>query len=215
MNYYDEIMNKITQHIEKNPFYALSLIEEELSMPYIDKAFHQQLQTLKTQIQSQLPPISKQHDLENLLFCDETIMLGLDYLRNANIRQHIDVVEKFLTSDVDEYYKGILIMILIDQNYYEEIKMTKENFDIQFHPNQIELPFMSDTIIALHEKISQKLMQYPQYATACIDLMYETAIRNLPFSYEMTEINQLYHEIIEKVLTIYDEKELMKRLLLD
>ncbi len=215
MNYYDEIIKKITQHIEKNPFHAMSLIEEELSMPYIEKEFYQQLQTLKSQAQSHLPPIQKQQDVHDLLFCDETIMAGLDYLRNANIRQYMDIVEKFLTSDVDEYYKGILIMILIDQNYYEEVKMTKENFDIQFHPNQIDLPFMNDTIIALHEKITQKLMQYPQYASACIDLMYETAIRNLPFSYEMSEINQLYSEIIEKVLTIYDEKTLMKRLLLE
>lgn len=211
MNYYDEILEKINN--ETNPHLQLSYIQEELSMPYIDKTFEKQLLTLQQNIKSYLPQFQKQYDLKEMLYNPQLVQNALEKLRNTNIRGEIGIIEQYLSGDNDSLIKGMLILLLIDQQYYEEVKMLKDGFEIIFNPNQIELPIENDVIINMMEKINDDLMHYPHIKNHCNDKLIEKAIRHLPFSFDEGDEKNILNEVYTEILSAFNEKALLEKII--
>lgn len=212
MSYYQEILEKINEVKLKNPHLAYSYIEEELNMPYVEKELQKALLALKQEVKGLLPQTQKEVDLSKLLFDEQLVVGGLDYLRNHNVHQELEVVEQFLCSDMPNLYKGLMILILIDQGVYQELKMKKDFFEIEFSPNQIELPYENEVIIRMSEKINEDLMQHPTLIQACNDELFQIAIENLPFTFEESEIDSILNNLYSKVLTMYGEISLLKKI---
>lgn len=211
MNYYQEVLEKINQLKNENPVLAYSYIQEELRMPYIDSEVLEKLLVLEKEVKANLPRNEKKIVLSEVLYSDQFLM-GVEYLRNCNIRNELEEVEQFLCSEESNLKKGLIILILIDQGVYQEIKMKKDGLEIEFSPNQIEIPSENDVIIALFQKIEIDMMQYPSLKNACIDELSQKAIENLPFSYEESEGNVLLDEIYCRICSLYGENELYEKI---
>lgn len=212
MNYYDDILTKINDLYDKNPYEALALIEEELRMPYIEKTYEIKLQNLYDDLKYLKKAQSKEVDIEEALFDDNNAFLAVEMLRKANIRNYLDIIEQYLTSKENDTIKTLLIALLIEQEIYQEIKLKKDGLDIVFVPNQIELPQENEVIQEITKKIEDDLMKYPNIAIQCIDTLYAKAYLNLPFSYNESEASDLLQSIYEEVLESYGEHELLNKL---
>lgn len=213
MSYYVEFIEKVNEIKKEDPLQAYYLVKEELAMPYIEKSIEIQLQALLEELKVYLPKPQYTINVEEDLMDEHKVMNAIEYLRQVNIRSYIDVIEKFLKSDKDALLKGMLIMVLIEQQYYEEIHMQKDDLEIQFHPNQLELPFENEVIIQMHHEIEQTLQKHPQLMENCIDYLYEKAIAHLPFSYEESEKSMILKEIYYDILTIFNENTLLEKII--
>lgn len=211
MSYYQEILNKINELKDKDPLSAYSYIQEELRMPYIEAEILEQLLVFEKEVKGNLPRHEKTIQLSEVLYNDQFLM-GMEYLRNCNIRNELEEVEQFLCSEESNIKKGLLILVLIDQGVYQELKMKKDGLDIEFSPNQIEMPNENEVIISMFQQIEKDFMQYPSLKNACIDELSQKAIENLPFSYEESEIDSILDEVYFKVCSLYQENELYEKI---
>lgn len=211
MSYYQDILNKINELKEKDPIAAYGYIQEELRMPYIEEKVLEQLLSLEKEVKGNLPRNEKTIQLSEVLY-NEHFLMGIDYLRNCNIRNELEEVERFLCSEESNIKKGLMILVLIDQGVYQELKMKKDGFEIEFSPNQIEMLSENEVMIEMFQRIEKDFMQYPSLKNACIDELSQKAIENLPFSYEESEISQILDEVYFKVCSLYQENELYEKI---
>lgn len=212
MSYYETLLKKLDKLVVDEPLTALSLIEEELRMPYIEKEYEMKLNELYNQLQYLKQAPMKQLDIESALFNEETVFLAVEMLRKANIRQYLSVIETFLTTSDNETIKALLIALLIEQEIYQEIKLKKDGFDIVFVPNQIELPQENEDILEMQVELEQTLMKYPNIAQQCVELLYTKAYLNLPFSYSSSDKVAILSSIYKEILESYEEYTLLAEL---
>lgn len=213
MSYYETFLEKVNLLKQSDPLYALFLVKEELTMPYIEKSFEQQLLTLKDELSIYLPKPQKEIQVETDLFDPNKTIRVIEYLRGVNVRAYRASIEQFLKSEVDALLKGMMLMVLIEQQYYDEIEMEKDGLMIQLHPNLLELPFENEVIIKMHAHIEQHLNQYPSLLTHALDALYEKAISDLPFYYEESEMQIVLNQIYTEICTLFNEKSLLEKII--
>jgi len=172
MNYYDEILKKIQTLITENKNQeALDIVNDELAAPYVPKEVEAELRAAKQILLTRLTA-DEHHEIQpqkvfNLLDNPDLPLeekLGiLDILARSNLRQHLNDVQKLLSSPNDNELKTALIYLLADQkvdetftyhNGLEEVRVNPATFDFK----KAELVPV-ETIHALEETLPT---DYPQ-----------------------------------------------------
>jgi hypothetical protein len=145
-----DVLNEIEMLFNAHKYgEALLLVNAELSVPYVEKNFRSVLEQKKEQAETIL--MLNQADTIKLLSYEEVYsylfenkeysVLVITFLHKSNIRDYLEVVQKYLLWDEkDKVISSLLIHICIEQQVMDELKMAKDDLEISFIPHYLELP---------------------------------------------------------------------------
>ena len=156
-NYYWLIRYKIEALIEANQLQkALSVVEEELKMPYIPKDYVEYFETLGKQLTNQVKLSQKKdyfknlsnEDFSSMLLNekDETNLLVLvEQFNHRNARSLIATISNFVGLDfIANYIKMALLEILHDQAIDHDFVLSNKGQSIKINPLQLEPLFQQE-----------------------------------------------------------------------
>lgn len=200
MSYYDDLIKKIDSLIqEKNYQEASSLINKELSMPYVPRDIESMLSNKLKNI-----PISNEtksmqdEDIVLYLKGDETKQLrAIEELNRRNLRDYIDICNEYLKSDSYINAKVLLIESLLRQEISEEITMSQDGVEYTFIPKYIVPPEMSDGYVEAVNILNNKFMKEPSKFELAKQLIYKDCLLALPLSYNKDEGTLLAEKAFE------------------
>ncbi|WP_146147726.1 DUF3196 family protein, partial [Mycoplasma mycoides] len=117
-NYYDQILKKIKQLVEKNNLTkALDIINQELELSYIPSDFEKSLYKIKKEIkEKQYSQLNKTYsilEIKTLLNSKNNLdqIIGIKNLININIRLVLDEIKKYLININNAYENKSLLLI--------------------------------------------------------------------------------------------------------
>ncbi|WP_434335056.1 DUF3196 family protein [Mycoplasma capricolum subsp. capricolum] len=133
-NYYDQILKKIKELVEKNNLTkALDIINQELEISYIPSDFEKSLYKIKKEIkEKQYHQLNKTYSISEvkaLLNSKNNLdqIVGIKNLININIRLIIDEIKKYLLNTNNVYEnKSLLLISLSDQQIDQEFEVLKD-----------------------------------------------------------------------------------------
>ncbi|KKW61491.1 DUF3196 family protein [Mycoplasma capricolum] len=133
-NYYDQILKKIKELVEKNNLTkALDIINQELEISYIPSDFEKSLYKIKKEIkEKQYHQLNKTYsisEIKALLNSKNNLdqIVGIKNLININIRLIIDEIKKYLLNTNNVYEnKSLLLISLSDQQIDQEFEVFKD-----------------------------------------------------------------------------------------
>ncbi|WBX36177.1 DUF3196 family protein [Mycoplasma capricolum] len=133
-NYYDQILKKIKELVEKNNLTkALDIINQELEISYIPSDFEKSLYKIKKEIkEKQYHQLNKTYsisEIKALLNSKNNLdqIVGIKNLININIRLIIDEIKKYLLNTNNVYEnKSLLLISLSDQQIDQEFEVLKD-----------------------------------------------------------------------------------------
>lgn len=199
MNYYDEILSKIEDLINKNEYdEAKSLLLAELKVPYIPKEIEQKLNEFLELIKEKtfiIKSLSDEEIIEYLKSDNTKQLIAIKELNNKNLRDYIDICEDYLKTNGHKEAKVLLIESLIRQeiNY----KFIYEN--ITFNPKDCLSPENSEGFLKGYEILNDFYLKDPSKLQMAIQLLYKECILYLPNSYNIEQGEQLSQKIINYI----------------
>ena len=201
MNYYDETLEKIEILLkEDKEKEVLDLINDELKQTYIPSDFENKLYEYLDKIKPQnvVKSISDEEIEEFLYSTNEKQLLAVDALNKRNLRDYIDICNKYLCSNGFLNAKVLLVDSLIRQEINEDIKMNNKGIEYEFIPKFLLTIEESDGFISGNKYLNDYYLKEPSKLELAKNLLYKEMILLLP-------INQDENEglIIAKKITKY------------
>ena len=201
MNYYDETLEKIEILLkEDKEKEVLDLINDELKQTYIPSDFENKLYEYLDKIKPQnvVKSISDDEIEEFLYSTNEKQLLAVDALNKRNLRDYIDICNKYLCSNGFLNAKVLLVDSLIRQEINEDIKMNNKGIEYEFIPKFLLTIEESDGFISGNKYLNDYYLKEPSKLELAKNLLYKEMILLLP-------INQDENEglIIAKKITKY------------
>ena len=190
MNYYDEILLKIDSLISSNEnSKAIEIIKDELKQPYIPKEFEDKLKKLYNQIApTNNTRLINDDLLEEYLFSSkEKQLIAVDYLNGKNLREYIDICNKYLSSDAYLNAKVLLVDSLIRQEISEEINMINDGIEYCFIPKYLLPIEESDGYLSGYKYLNDVYMKEPSKLKLALDILYKELIMLLPINQDKQE----------------------------
>lgn len=203
MNYYDEALTKINKLIEENKINdAIDLINEELKAPYLPIDFEKKIKDIHSKIS-----VSKTNnqrltydEIEEYLFSSyEKQLIAVVELNNYNLRDYVDLINKYLTSDGYINAKALLIDSLVKQEISDEIKYSNEGIEYTFIPKFVLPVEESDGFINAINYLNEYYMKEPSKLLMAKDLVYKEALLSLPLNLEAEEGEILAKKAIDYI----------------
>lgn len=203
MNYYDEALTKINKLIEENKINdAIDLIEEELKAPYLPIDFEKKIKDIHSKIS-----VSKTNnqrltydEIEEYLFSSyEKQLIAVVELNNYNLRDYVDLINRYLTSDGYTNAKALLIDSLVKQEISDEIKYSNEGIEYTFIPKFVLPVEESDGFINAINYLNEYYMKEPSKLLMAKDLVYKEAVLSLPLNLEAEEGEILAKKAIDYI----------------
>lgn len=200
MNYYDELLNKIDKLINEGKYEeANKEIENELNVPYVPKDVELKLKSYLDEIK----PFIRNNifisidDIEKYLFMDyEHQLIAVSELNKYNLRDYVDLCNKYLKSDGFKNAKVLLIDSLIRQEVNEEISYSDSGIDYYFIPKYIVPIEMSDGFNSSKKLLEEEYMKEPSKLLMAMDLLYKEALLSLPLTLDESESKYIANNII-------------------
>ena len=192
-NYYDEVLDTLKELYEKKEYLkAQSIIEEELSMPYIPLDFEKELNNIAKDIKASVKSkdiILDDEMLEEYLSGDDyRQILAVNYLDSMNLRNYLPLINKYLIGNGNRECKCLLISSLIDQEINEEITVNKDGLEISFIPKYAEPIEMTDGYNSALNFIKEVFEnENPVFFNMCKELLIKECFYNLPLAYDEEE----------------------------
>lgn len=203
MSYYDDLLKNIEKEIgDLNYDKALSLIDKELSMPYIPSNVETKLKEYLALIPKEDPILKALTDEQiiSYLKADESKQLrSVDELNRKNIRDYLDICEEYLCSDGFINGKVLLIDSLIKQDINVELKMTNDGIEYSFIPKYVMAPETSLGFIKANEILTDRYMKEPSKLELAKQLLYKECLLALPINYEEDDAINLADKIYEYI----------------
>ena len=165
MNYYDEIIEKISSLIdEKNYDLADRLISDELAVPYVPREVEEKLYRLKKRIMKD--PVSRiisDEEIEEFLFQGDPQhqLIAVNELNDKNLRQYIGICERYLASEGYANAKALLADSLIRQEIDHLFHFRKGNDIILFRPSLFTVIEASEPFLSASGKLFEDYMKEP------------------------------------------------------
>ena len=203
MNYYDEILEKIADLIDQKDFdEAKRLLLNELEMPYIPKDIETKLHELleEVKVSDNKREYITDEQLEEMLNGDaQHQLIAVNELDHRNLRDYIDLCEKYLKGNGYVNAKSLLIDSLTRQAIDYDFLYADGERNIIFNPKNLipadETEFFKKTLYLLQED----LMKEPSKLQMAQQLLYKEVLLALP---EMIDekMSENYAEKIEKFI---------------
>ena len=186
MNYYEDILEKINSLINNEEYEeAKRLILNELDVSYVPKDFEDRLKELLSDINEKTFKVNvlSDEDIEKYLYMDENHQLiAVDELNRKNLRDYIDICNRYLKSNGYINGKVLLIDSLIRQEINHELECLKNNELIRFNPSEMKPIENSDGYLSCLNALRETFMKEPSMLYMAEQLLYKEAIMALPFN---------------------------------
>jgi hypothetical protein len=203
----------VSYYAEKErPDKVLQVVEKYKSMPYISMEVEELLNNLKeevTKAYSRPKHEVTKADLEKALLSsnEEKIASACQHLASLNIRDYMDLVEKFLLSDIKYKYKTLAVFILMDQGVTSEIKIKRGNRIFSLLPSSLEPPFEKETYRIVKNLIERNNEITSSISKASIECLNNIVIKAFPYDYlENEDSNYIADLLINLAKKFYDEE---------
>lgn len=215
MDYYDRLLEDVKALIKDEKFIeARQLLDVELNMPYVPLQYEQEYQSLFTYCNQQLAGKAKsktydQEDIEALLFGSvDQASVACEILATSNVRQHLEMIEKYLSDKPNVLIRTLLIEILIDQNVHEEIKLDYDGLHVEFIAAYVEPIAERESTEEMVKILSDDFENdNPTFYKMCIDCLVKELYFRLPFSVEEEECRYLTTAISAYVYESLGDKD--------
>lgn len=202
-NYYEMRLSEIRHAINENNFEsALSLLDEELNMPYIPQPYHDAFKSLRDSVRIDATPHAKYFESieeisEGLLGNDALKLKAIMSLERLNLRAYLNEIESILSNkNVDDWMKRQILIFLIEQNINRDLNLYIAGDLILLNPSTLENPIGSKEYIDAYEFLIEKLeSENPSLLMLCIAELDQMIMENFPI--HRIVINA--EEIIERV----------------
>ena len=125
---------------------SLQVVELYKSAPYISMEVEEFLNEMKEEllkINSHKKVEYSLEEIEKFLFSNDEnkIVNALHLLSKKNIRNCLNLIKRFLTSNQLSKYKSLALFILVEQSVNEEIELLKDGKSYSINPSKLHLPF--------------------------------------------------------------------------
>lgn len=208
MSYYDELKSKLDELYDSGNYKELNeLVEDELKQAYIPRDIQEKLSFYKDKLhEHKYVPILDDDNLEEYLNgSKEQQLLAVDYLNGKNLRDYIEICNKYLCSKGFINAKVLLVDSLIRQEITEDIKMSDEDGEYTFIPKYlmpVEESFGYDAAI---KYLNEYYLKEPSKLKMAKDLVYKQMIMMLPINTEEEEGLMIAKKISEYIDGVFAE----------
>ncbi len=224
-NYYQEFFERIKEVINQDAKQALSLVQQELSMPYIPLEVEKELLQLQRDLSASMIKKTFYIDLEAIdegLESDqqEQQLKAIDALSHVSCRDYVDSIQSYFNRLPHENLKALLIDILIEQQISEEFKVMHRGVEVTFVPMYLERAAETDGFIKASEYLCEWFENNnPSFLKLCMQVITNETFLMLPQSYEEDEALILALTAVKTVSNSMDDNkifnDLIKRLDMD
>ena len=208
MNYYEKMLEKISNLIKTSPEEALALIEDELKAPYVPHDVLEKLKEFKSQISINN---SKDFNLSivtiiEYLHSDESKQcIAVEELSKLNLRDHENTISDFLLSKGSLVAKVKLMIALHDQESNQTFSIIKDNKIFQFVPKDIILPDSSDYYLEATKVLNDYYLKNPDMLQLAKELLYNDYILNLPEGRVLKDVKYVTSKVIRYIDDSFDK----------
>lgn len=203
-NYYELTLKEIRKLIsESNKNDALSMVEEELSMPYIPSEYKAEFETLRDMLvekkMGQTAFFTRMEDIESALFGDEAQKAkALLSLENMNLRPYIDDLIMLLRGNLDDFTKRMILMISMEQELSYKAFLTLNNKPYTIEINELKDPFQSQHYIKLYQDLVEMFESHdPSFLKLCQEVLNLTILQAYPFVDENINLEMIIDQTHE------------------
>lgn len=216
-NYYNECIEKIEKLIQENKLSeASSIIDEELSMPYIPLDIEAKLLDLKkfTKPKVQQKMMSDE-ELESYAERGEIFqLLVVKELKNRNLRQYQDLVQRIFNISESTLVIVSLIEVCIEQQLTDEFKVNRNGLEMFFIPASCVLPQDSEGFEECMNTLKEWLEnEDPTLYDLCKQTALKEAYLHLPFEIEIEESQAMAYAVVMYVAEMMENEETVKNML--
>ncbi|MEG0284241.1 MAG: hypothetical protein RR543_05240 [Erysipelotrichales bacterium] len=227
-SFFEEVVDKIEEdYFEILGFYVLSLIEtkrfdtalnilnEELSMPYIEMDYQEIINSLYDDVvaQKQIYLIEegvyetnlKEEDVAKILESEEDyteLLNTIMKLDDFNIRKLLSSIAIFLKNDNSPILKTFILEVLIRQQINEDFEVIKNNDLIMFTPVASDLVISDLNYIKTVQLLEDHLAKQPSYLSMALDVLMSYAYILYPHLIEEEQINLVAATIEYYILSL-------------
>lgn len=208
MNYYDEILEQIEELLKDREYdKARRIIMNELDVAYVPRDFEKklleylQLIRQETYVKQQL----SDEMLEGYLFSDEQHQLiAVDELNRRNLRDHLQLCERYLSNDHFPDAAALLMDSLIYQQIDHEFKVLKDGHLFSFVPSRLCRPQDSEGFQSCLEALRKFFMKEPSKCLLAEKLLYKECLLALPEVYDRNKGLLAYQKIARYIDDAFD-----------
>ncbi len=218
-NYYEEILNKITEMINDNQLdQATRLIKNELDMPYIpadvEKLLHELEKDVRSKKTSSLKLLS-QEDIEEYLMGDPSMQLqAVEALNHYHARPFMGAIQHFFDGNPHLNLQSLLIETLIDQMISDEVTVERDGQTITFIPRYAEKPAETDGYNSAFKYLCEWYEnEDPSFLNLCHQCLIQQCYLILPQAYEEDDALHLALSIVKEVGSYFDDDSIFESLL--
>lgn len=197
MDYYDNLIEKIESLLEKDTPTAISLIDEELKLPYVPRHIYNRLIEIKNNIdiKKEDSNISIDKVLSYLYDSDEKQLYASYELDEINLRQYIEPISNYLKGDGLLDAKLNIIISLIKQEINYDFVVNKEGFEYPFNPSKLEDIKDSQIYIDVNSLLCDFYMKSPDKLVLASELLYKHLFYLLPEDTSYINKEDLFNKI--------------------
>lgn len=164
---------------------ALSILNEELAMPYVESNYLQVMNNLYDEIvarkqiyliengiykdalseQSIQEVLAHEHDFDVVL----DVIMRLD---DFNIRNLMGSIKTFLSNEKrNDILKSFILELLIKQQINEDVLVKKNGYEYQFRPLASDMVKQNHHYLQTSQKLSNHLDKNPSLLNMCLDVL--------------------------------------------
>lgn len=184
MNYYDDLIENIEKHIKNNDYESAKLlIINELNLPYVPKDIEEKLNKYLLDIKSLNISFKTLTDEEIVLYLysnEEKQLIAVDELSRRNLRDYIDICDKYLTSKGYANSKALLIDSLIRQEINYTFSIINNNSLLKFNPKNMQIIEETQEFKNACSYLTDYYLKDPSKLQMAIELLYKEAMLSLP-----------------------------------
>lgn len=195
--FFEQIADKIEQdYFEILGFYilalinleeydkALSILNEELSMPYIEAHYQEVLNNLYDDVVARKQAFLIEQGIYNQALNEEDIADILtneaDYnellnvimkLDEYNIRKILSTLDQFLQDDQSPILKTFILEVMIKQQISQTVIVNKDSLEYEFIPIANQLVFQNLNYLKTRDLLNDHLAKFPSYLVMAMDIL--------------------------------------------
>ena len=201
MNYYDEILDRINELIEKgDKDNAVRMIKNELDMPYVPRDLEEKLSELLRRLDDEehKRPYVSDEQIESFLFKDEQHqLLAVSALDKKNLRNEIPLCKRFLASKGSANAKALLIDSLIRQEIDHQFLYEDDKRQLFFNPKELQEVTKTECFIGTNKRLTEYYLKEPSKLKLAQQLLYKELLLFLPQIVDRKESKNLAKKIEE------------------
>ena len=208
MNYYDEILEKIDKLILDEEYEeAKRLIRNELDIAYVPRDVENKLYDYLDIVNANTFRNNSLsiEDIEKYLFMDDAHQLmAVSELDRYNLRDHLELCQRYFDSKCNVNARAYLILSLIIQEVDHEFSYMKDGHKHIFNPSKIEDPQNTDAFKAGLNALSERFMKEPSMLKLAQDLLYKELLLALPEVLDTEDMLSLTDRIEEYIIRSFE-----------